>query len=469
MPVASTTQWEVRTTGNANNGGGYSSGGTDYSQQDTAQLSVTDAAATGTSNLSSATGGFTSAMVGNVVNVVGQGRKQITAYVDTNNVTCDSTWGTFSGATANVGGALAAPEDADVSGYVAGNTVWIQAGTYTKTTTRTITADGSAPLGLRFIGYNSTRSETDLAEANMPIFTSATNSNAIFTLNATSQVTFWNIKVTHTAATRGNGWTNVTSTTTTTTWRNCICDGTLNGWLTTSSAATSFAVLCYNCTARNCTGTGAGSGGFVALYASALHLLINCVSHDNAGCGFAAGFAGSYMFIGCVFESNGNAGFYSAATTGIPNMYVKNCIFYNNTGPGMSFQFTTGSISTVSWITDNIFEANTTYGISSNSTGEMDVSPAWIIGGNAFYNNTSGARNFVKTGEGDVTLSASAFVDAPNQDFTLNNNAGGGADCRGAGFWTRIGAGQALSAVGYPDIGPLQHADPAGGSRSVII
>lgn len=468
MPVAATTQWEVRTTGNANNGGGYSSGGTDYSLQNSPQLTVTDAAATATAALTSATGGFTSAMVGNVVNVVGQGRKQITAFTSSNSVTCDSAWGTFSGATANVGGALSGPEDADAA-YVAGNTVWIAAGTYTKTTTRTLTADGSAPAGLRYIGYNSTRSETDIAEADMPIFTSATNSIAIFTLNAVSQARFWNIKVTHTAATRGNGWVNVTSVSTTAIWRNCICDGNLNGWLTTPTAATSFVAQCFNCTARNCTGTGTGSGGWVILYATGLHFFFNCVSHNNAGCGFACGTAGSHWFENCIIDSNGNVGIYSSATTGIPFFGIKNCVFYNNTGPGISWQFTTGSLQVPSFILNNIFESNSTYGMSSSSTGEMDGTVGWQIGGNAFYNNTTLPRNFVKVGEGDITLSGSAFVDAPNQDFTLNNNAGGGADCRGTGWWTRYGAGQALSMVSYPDIGAAQHDDPAGGSRSVVI
>ena len=51
MAIAATTVWEVRTGGAETNGGGYSSGGTDYSQQTAAQLSVTDGASISTTNL----------------------------------------------------------------------------------------------------------------------------------------------------------------------------------------------------------------------------------------------------------------------------------------------------------------------------------------------------------------------------------------------------------------------------------
>ena len=94
MAVDSTTIWEIRADGSPTNGGGFADldPGTsvDYSQQASAQLGVSDAATDGAgTGVSSVTGGFTAAMVGNVMYLSGtsEGWYQITAYTDTNNVT----------------------------------------------------------------------------------------------------------------------------------------------------------------------------------------------------------------------------------------------------------------------------------------------------------------------------------------------------------------------------------------------
>src|SRR4051794_28973064 len=76
--------WEVRTAGADTNGGGYVSGGTDYSQNDhknaagcvscgstTANLSTTDAVANGTTTITSASAAFTSSITGNMIYLQG--------------------------------------------------------------------------------------------------------------------------------------------------------------------------------------------------------------------------------------------------------------------------------------------------------------------------------------------------------------------------------------------------------------
>ena len=116
--LQSDTTWEVRTTGNNTNGGCYDTGGTgtDYSQQDAAQLSLTDLAQNlSSTTLTSATGGFTSAMVDNCIQITGAGSGaftlgfyEITAFTDTNTVTLDRTacsTANCSGGTGAVGGA----------------------------------------------------------------------------------------------------------------------------------------------------------------------------------------------------------------------------------------------------------------------------------------------------------------------------------------------------------------------------
>lgn len=146
----------VRVGGSILNGGGYKSGysgGVDYSNQDAAQLTVTDAACiAGTATLTSATGGFTAAMVGNCVKIQpgsggwvssGSGIFLIIAYVDTNTVTLDrnaasGTNGT--GATVKVGGAIGASGSGAsfkeaLARCQAGSDVVFSDGTYTQTST----------------------------------------------------------------------------------------------------------------------------------------------------------------------------------------------------------------------------------------------------------------------------------------------------------------------------------------------
>src|SRR5216683_1498046 len=73
--ISSATVWDVRpTTGSNLNGACFDStianAGTDYSQQATAQLSLSDMATTGvTTTVTSVTGGFTSAMIGNCLRI----------------------------------------------------------------------------------------------------------------------------------------------------------------------------------------------------------------------------------------------------------------------------------------------------------------------------------------------------------------------------------------------------------------
>ena len=71
MAIQASTVWEVRTTGSNTNGGGYTSGGTDYSQQDSPQIAVTDAVANGTTTITSATANFNSSHVGNIIYLAG--------------------------------------------------------------------------------------------------------------------------------------------------------------------------------------------------------------------------------------------------------------------------------------------------------------------------------------------------------------------------------------------------------------
>jgi len=171
------TVWECRSTGNLANGGGYYNRdpGTsvDYSQQDAAQLSLTDlACVTTTTTLTSATGGFTAAMAGNVIKITSgtnfiAGWYEITAYTNTNTVTLDRTPVTGSNGSSGagkVGGGIALGSDTIDNEFwvqvVAGNTIYVT-GTWTFSESVNASAsDGTNVLPIKLIGYKTTRATT---------------------------------------------------------------------------------------------------------------------------------------------------------------------------------------------------------------------------------------------------------------------------------------------------------------------
>lgn len=186
MALSAQIIWEIRTTGNNDNGGGFKAGasGTDYSQQDSAQLTLTDLAMTaGGTTLTSATGGFTAEMIGNVIRIKSgtnftAGWYEITARADTNTVTIDRDATNGSDATSgtgSVGGARALPTDAFFEALTAGNTVYIKAGTYTLTENLQIANDGTEANQLIIIGYNSIRDDNP-SGINRPLFVAGTYS-----------------------------------------------------------------------------------------------------------------------------------------------------------------------------------------------------------------------------------------------------------------------------------------------------
>jgi hypothetical protein len=173
MAVNATAVWRVRPGGSNTNGGGFdaaiSGAGTDYSQQDAAQLSLTDIACSNTPTVTSATGGFTSAMVGNAVWLTGGGATAgpyfITARASTNSITVDRSPGTIAAGSGKVGGAWADFWTNPTStAPVGGNTVYIRGSgsdnpsvaDYTAVGTGTFLsgASGSNTALLKFIGEN---------------------------------------------------------------------------------------------------------------------------------------------------------------------------------------------------------------------------------------------------------------------------------------------------------------------------
>jgi len=141
MAIGASTVWRVRPSGSDLNGAGYDStvsgAGTDYTQQDSPQLSLSDLTSTASTTITSVTGGFTSAMVGNLLRISSgtgatTGYYVVTTYVDTNTITVDRVSGTYTAGVGRVGGGAAtlgrvlANGNATGDKVVAGNVIYVR-------------------------------------------------------------------------------------------------------------------------------------------------------------------------------------------------------------------------------------------------------------------------------------------------------------------------------------------------------
>lgn len=428
MALSANTVWELRTGGSDTNGGGFvtGSGGTDYSQQNAAQLSVTDAACSGTTTVTSATGGFTAAMVGSIMYLSsGPGWYQITVYTDTNTVTVDRAGPSASGMTANVGGAFASIGQlglihgtANVG--VSGQRAYIKSGTYTLTSTTANVSGGrySYTGSNRYSveGYDTTRGDDGtppvLDVAALTTFTVITS-----TQTGASGVLWRNIKVDGQSGASVTGFSfaaagvgyllqavdcTVGITGGNARWIKCYAEGCETG---STSSGSLYACRTKNCTTgyenpvniARCVATG-GTTGFDITFGS---VAVKCIAYGCSGSGFDMnGNARGSSATDCVAVNCGAYGFDGDST--ILYASLLNCAGYNNT------------------------------------SGNVNNSSAMFMN-----------LNF-------VTLTGDPFVNAGADNFTLNNTAGAGAALRDAGV-------DVYGLTDYNDVGACGHQDTGGG------
>lgn len=445
MALASTTVWEVKTTGHIKNGGGFNasqtSAGTDKSL--TAHTAYTDITTASNTTITSAGNPFSSADIGNIINIesgtgLTPGFYEITS-VAAVVATLDRAIGTHPAGgdgAGRLGGAFALPSNGDTV-YVPGNIVYIEEGTYTLTATETMTCDGSATGGsVVFAGYPSggSRTVTEIAAADKPVFTRDNNTASLFTFNGHLLNLWYNIKCTYTGASRGNGWTGVTATSIGG-FVNCECDGTAYGWDCGTNAATSLMYTFVGCVARNCTVDGwrmnqPASGHIVSLD--------NCLAEDCTGNGVTIGTGFVQVLINrCVFDHNA-IGVRYTGTTANAGVYITGSVFYNNTADGIQIDQTSGAIARLSLLKNNIFYGNAAYGIDVTTSGVASGNNSFLMLNNAFGANGTAATRNCWAGTATVTLSADPFTAKASGDFSLNNVSGGGAACRSAGRPAKI-------------------------------
>lgn len=425
MAIPADTVWEVRTTGSDSAcGGGFSTAnkgatGVDYTQQDAAQYTYTsDLSGAGGTTLTSAGSHFTNDILGNVINISGQGFYCVTGYTNTATVTVDRALGTFSGATGYVGGGLATP-GAALTPSVDYNDIYLKSGTYDRATALTISTK------IRLIGYTSSRTD---GGPTRPIIRATANSIVIVNLNAICSVE--NIEA------RANTHTGITGF-------------QLNGNF--SVLINSFANTCQvgvdieglYCTLAGCAADQCGTGYSISNH---YYNVTGCVAGNSTTNGYNTG-ASTGFFQDCIAFATTGRGF----TTTARNQFV-NCTSDGNTGAGGHGFDTKNSVHINCCATNNA-----QYGFKDDPGSAQ--SQLWI--NCATYNNTAGAFSIttpnLQANINPVALSASPYT---SPDFAPNAAAGGGASLRGAGVPTAF---PDTTTTNNRDIGAAQHADPAGG------
>lgn len=464
MALSSSIGWEVRTTGNDNNGGGFVRGaaGTDYSQQDSPQFSGTDLVSISSLVVASASHNFVSTDVGNIIQITAgtgftTGFYQIVS-ASANQATLDRSPGTVGvGGTWAEGGGLVTITAA-VAAMVPSNKIWVKAGTYSQTAQITLLVGqaGTAILPSVMHGYQTTHGD---ATGTRPLITTATNSVDLIVLSSSSYWAFRNVNLSNTAGTKGNGITAPTSgggELTNVMVDNCVIDGFLNGlFFDNSPRWWCQGLIISNAEIKNCTNS--------AVVNTFETILLNCYVHNNTGAAFAPGafsVAGTtYIAIGTVFYANGYG--WDSNTYANQNMLLSftNCVFSDQTSDGIRLQ-NADSTAFIA-IVNCIFYNNAGYGVNNpNATNGGYFGSASKP--NAYgANGTAPQLNFATP---DVTLSADPFTNRTAADFSLNSTSGAGAACRAAGF-----PGVSQAGTGYGDIGALQHQDAGGGGTTIVV
>jgi hypothetical protein len=423
MSLSASTVWEVRpSAGSDTNGGGFVTGasGTDWTQQNAAKYALTNGTTAGTTTV--LTSSASSDMVGNIAYIAGGTGSitgnwyQITAQSTGVSITVDRSTGltTGTGVTVNIGGAL--------STLVQMFTIWTATNTNTGGQTAWVKASGTTIInsgnGLTFeptnycymYGYTSTRGDNGQVTlqgasglgSQMVTAAGMTLANFLFDGGKLSSVSGFNcLKCTF------------VSFIVNCTFQNC------------AQSAINFSNnsnIAWQCTATNCGGGGNSVFNYSAN--NGPNAMVDCVATGCPAVGFN-GFGGA--LIRCISANNTGSTSYGIQVGGSDDqMVIDHCLIYKNGGDGIR---ATNSAPPNFMITNCIIYGNGGYGINNNSSALN-----YVANYNAFGSNTSGARNNFTAGTNDVTLTGDPTTNGSSNVFTLNNTAGAGAACRGAGY-----------------------------------
>ena len=452
--LSTTVVWEVRpTNGLDTNGGGFDPGvvspGTDFSQQNSVQVSYTDlVVGATTTQVTSAAHAFDSTYPGNLIHIA-SGTGCTTGWfevvsVSTITATLDRSAGTAASVcTGSLGGALKTliqlntNMSLDQQGWAKAESTLVMG---------TIHWSISGGTGFASVqGYTTTRGDGGY-------FTTQMNANDYFWVPQNT----------------GNNAT----------FRNFILD--LNN-VPSNDAALAIQGCCY--VFYNIKVINAGSNQAFYFGAGSRSSCSFCYATGVGSALSVFSLASGVVCYACVAYGNTTTGSVFALSTdnGQPGTFCTYCIAANNTSSARAFQMDGGSdqspvylVNSVAvnnggdgvsitnhhypvFILNSIFVSNSGFGLNSTTTMPNGAN---TIGNNAFFGNTSGARNNISARPGDVTLSGNPFTNSAGNDFSLNTGAG--AALKAAG----IPGVLAIGGTGYLDIGALQHQSVAGGGIS---
>jgi hypothetical protein len=479
MALNANIAWEVRQTGSATNGGGFKAGasGTDWTLQDAAQYSVTDAVTNGTTTITSATANFGADVVGNVLYITGgtgaitAGWYEITARNSATSITVDRSTGltTGTGATLKIGGALATIAQA-AAVMVASNKIFVRrnATVYDSNATTTISVSTTPTNGTpptRLIGYYQTRGDCTVAAVKAGTVTRPTlrlitntgltgiacTGNGIY---VEGLIIDCNNLGTSTGISHSGDYSEV---------KNCkilnsrtyginasatyqtISDNEVTACAATAAINSAAARVYRNHVHDNtCTGINTGSTTYVFW-----NLVVNNTGSSSDGIVSGQLFGG--VILHNTVSGNGRHGIVTT-TSYLMGVQVRDNVIANHTAAGAAgFQ----GAAAAGWAADPSFDGNAYYNNTSHRSNADDTGSVNPINGVAPYTNTL-----------DVICTADPFTNAAGGDFSLNNTAGGGAAIRAHGV---PGIIPGSTPTGSLDMGVFQHADPAGGGTTYVV
>jgi len=386
-------------------------------------------------------------MVGNIAQVISGtnfnvGFYQITSVsvgvsvtVSTNNSGASISTGVGASGVINIGGALLTL--GKVTGAMLAQQTAYFTGTFTITTSITMTFLNTTGVPTTFIGFGTTRGDTGRAT-----WTSATNSIDIVDFTAAGGFLFQNLIISSTAGTPGDGLRALTTGNTSgVRVVNCVFTGLNIAILGDFTLAWSFEALSIeNTEIKNSVSHGVSNSGITWVFGSFIH--------DNGGAGLRApggAVTGGFTITDSVVYNNTGGGYVDISSVGPTTRYLVaiGSDFSTNTGAGVLIGLATNGL-----LMNDVFDANTTYGLSNGGAGASTNLGQWNL---AFFNNTTAARNGVTAGFSDITLSANPYTSI-GTNFALNSTAGGGAALKAAGFPGILNAG----GTGFVDVGALQ-------------
>lgn len=401
----------------------------DYTQGTTAILALTDGASTDASLvLTSATGGFTPVMVGNLVHITAgtnatTGWYCITAYTNTNTVTidrdCTAGVTTMSAATFKVGGALSLANSDDDSVFelltnstTAASKYFIKgSATYTLTSTVTMAADGNSAWRGVLEGYASVRGDRPTGSTRPTIATGS----LVFTI--AGAYTDW-----HSIIFTGTNTSVVASGSGTVAFFNCK-------FVNTSTTA--------NRAGLNISGSGqkainceAISYRGYALYTGSVNVLIaGGYYHDSAVGIVVAISSGACNIHGNIVASNVTAAIQNLTTAMSNGIIMGNTLYGAENKIGIGLDHLTGSRLVT-------FMNNIIYGFTTGVT-HPDVNFNYTTDWNDYYNNTNDLSAASHWGKGTNDLAVDpAFTSVQQRTGTTATTSGSALTQSGATFTT---------------------------------